>query len=592
MGLGLLAVLAALLFLPLWRVTPRGIDPVVRLSGLEWMESEVLGRSAQREWALGNIEQASNAFEHAIHANPGQPQWMRQYLQSLLTQPDSNARLLKNLPTFDWLLRLAGRATNDISLVAEAVQRVQPPSAVVDFLAPHERHLTTQARAIYLAALFADKRYEAFNRVWERAPAVDGDVSGMEEKLYRIAVEAIQSTNTTASLEARQKLAAQVSATPSGRIAGRLSFQVALHHADLASCSVLLELLASLRLDKMPDYVAYWDLLISQGNKAGALEAAANLKRKPETQSEVLELAHFWIRVGRPSTALALINDFATRADPGRDLWLLKAAILIANHDWVLVRNLAGNLKSSARAFDGLSAFTAYLEGLAAHAAGDAQAAQSSFSAMVADPDIYLVFSPDMLNELRRRNYTNEVARLETRMLVSAESAGGPVLASPGHAGGGAKLEDRGAGSEDPGQSVFVQAAILGAIGLVGVVILAQLRGQPAGGSAESAMDGVIPGFQHNLPPGEQRDLAPVVQILPSLPPELPPAEDPEVQAFTARLIPGAQANPEVTASSLFKAKRRAARRPGRRAFNESEVPVIDGFVSRGPGSSRSSSST
>src|SRR5882762_4186695 len=80
-----LLLLFLALFLPrIWRVTPPGFLPVVKISGLDMTQAWSLKRSALKAQAAGEFERANYAWGAAVANNPGNPELFRGALRNVL----------------------------------------------------------------------------------------------------------------------------------------------------------------------------------------------------------------------------------------------------------------------------------------------------------------------------------------------------------------------------------------------------------------------------------------------------------------------------------------------------------------------------
>ena len=62
------------LFLPrIWRTTPPGFLPVIKISGLDMAQAWSLRRSALRSTKAGDLDQATYAWQAAVARNPANP---------------------------------------------------------------------------------------------------------------------------------------------------------------------------------------------------------------------------------------------------------------------------------------------------------------------------------------------------------------------------------------------------------------------------------------------------------------------------------------------------------------------------------------
>ena len=91
-----LSVLAACFFLPLriFRTTPQGVVPVVKVNLLELIQSRSFAWNARKAEAKGDIDAAMICWGRAIASNPGSIAIARGYVHSYMDSTNSSNWLL------------------------------------------------------------------------------------------------------------------------------------------------------------------------------------------------------------------------------------------------------------------------------------------------------------------------------------------------------------------------------------------------------------------------------------------------------------------------------------------------------------------
>src|SRR4051794_23980637 len=112
----LLTLVSAALYLPkIWRVSPPGFEPIVRISGLDMSQDWALKRSARRAEAGGDFVLAANAWQGAVGENPADVSALRGLFESCLHIPPHANKLKASLaPDMQWLLRINGTNMADL----------------------------------------------------------------------------------------------------------------------------------------------------------------------------------------------------------------------------------------------------------------------------------------------------------------------------------------------------------------------------------------------------------------------------------------------------------------------------------------------
>ena len=71
----------------MWRTSPDGFSPVVRVSLLDLVQSRSLQRSARQMQAEGKLDEAIMAWRQAIASNPGDVEANRGFIRALCAGP-------------------------------------------------------------------------------------------------------------------------------------------------------------------------------------------------------------------------------------------------------------------------------------------------------------------------------------------------------------------------------------------------------------------------------------------------------------------------------------------------------------------------
>ena len=85
----LLGVIALSLFLPrIWRQTPEGFSPVIRVSGLDLWQARSLRRTAQKHAATGRVDESVHAWRSAIANSSADVRLLREGLGYVASLPN------------------------------------------------------------------------------------------------------------------------------------------------------------------------------------------------------------------------------------------------------------------------------------------------------------------------------------------------------------------------------------------------------------------------------------------------------------------------------------------------------------------------
>ncbi|HTH47493.1 MAG TPA: hypothetical protein VMB21_08290, partial [Candidatus Limnocylindria bacterium] len=159
---------------PMWRSSPEGFSPVVRVSLLEQLQGRSLRRAAQRLQAEGKTEEALLAWRQAIANNPADLVAHRGFIQTLGTAARPAAQDLPlGLWRAQWLLRLSHTNQADLELVAHLCVRYEVNDLALALMLPTEAKLSEAGLGDLLRTLFRNGQMEQFQEVWSRHPGVD-----------------------------------------------------------------------------------------------------------------------------------------------------------------------------------------------------------------------------------------------------------------------------------------------------------------------------------------------------------------------------------------------------------------------------------
>src|SRR5262249_53874179 len=102
------------LFLPkIWKTTPTGFRPIVKVSGLDLVQAWSLKRTALKAEQAGQFDEANYAWQAALANNPANKDLVRGSLNCVLRDPHRREHALQALGYAYWLLKLTG--TNDLA---------------------------------------------------------------------------------------------------------------------------------------------------------------------------------------------------------------------------------------------------------------------------------------------------------------------------------------------------------------------------------------------------------------------------------------------------------------------------------------------
>ncbi|MCP5515764.1 MAG: hypothetical protein H7A45_00735 [Verrucomicrobiales bacterium] len=390
-GLTLLAVamvlVGVLISLPkIWRATPEGFRPIVRISLLDLAQAWSLRRAAEREQQAGDFEQELQARFGASKNNLGRLDLVREALQAYLRVAPFQERFKRDAArSAAWLLQLSATNASDAYLVARTYDTAGYTAEVLGLLEPRKDELPAELQGPFAKALFDSGQPERFGEWWMKAGGrLELDP---ELRLYHAAWqlgwgevgqrEAALATLRAAAEDLDHRL-----------LANRLMLAVYLQRADVEHYRETLDRLVAFRGDRLVDHVRYWLMLQSAGRREEGRRLALGYASPPGTPMEVTLLAQALVQLGSDAEARALLERYGdTLGNAGAvftlPYWALLGDLLIKAKDWEALRRLGERLQALPGAWGSLRGFGQFIEGRAWHEMGVSEAARERLLEMV-----------------------------------------------------------------------------------------------------------------------------------------------------------------------------------------------------------------
>lgn len=394
-------VLFLTLFLPkIWRVTPPGFLPVVRISGLDRAQAFMLGRSAQQATSEKRYAAAAYAWQAALANNPADPNLVRGEIRTALqnetSDPQNSLQAVRN--SF-WLLKLTNTNRDDLELCVKLYERLNLYSVIGRLLEPLSKSLSGPLEASYMKMLFFQQDWSSFESRWQaRTAAGQNDP---ELSLFWWAYRAGWKSDT-GPVDAFGQLEATASGhSPSALIANRLMLVVCLQRQASSPAETALRRLESAGSDRVTDHTLYWATLAADGKKDEAKRLAEAFTGEPTTAVEANALVQSLLTLDLGDRALRLLQERLSTLGAADELWVTLANLLIERQRWDDLRVLAVKIRDQESVRDELEAYSYYLEGRAAIAGGRSAPAQAAFDQAVAihspNPSVALIMAKGLL---------------------------------------------------------------------------------------------------------------------------------------------------------------------------------------------------
>ena len=328
------------------RSSPKGLQPVIRISVLDWLQARALGRSAKASEAKNDFAAAKMSWQLATANDHGNPKWLRGWLANIMHEKPSwklRRDSLVYISHLQWLSQ-TNRPINraDFALIANALEHCRLYPDVWDLFEFEKDFVSPEEKAPLLRTLFHLGDHKRFRDLWSEIQLqTPGWLEDPLMQLYHLGNQAILE-NDPSSLDAlNQAVAALSPSSPRYAKAQQIALRATLAAGDVPASRKILEDLRQRQEATLPDTLRFWQLLIA---KEAPKEIAQDLENSgdPVSEQEVLLLLQMLTDAGlaeeTSKTAEKMIEQIGADS-PG--LWFTYGDWLIRQEKWTLLRDLA-----------------------------------------------------------------------------------------------------------------------------------------------------------------------------------------------------------------------------------------------------------
>ena len=376
-GAVVLVSLCIAVYLPkIWRVSPQGFLPEVKVSWLDLTQNWALKRGARKAAAEGDFKGAAQAWEAAVAQNPADLASLRGYLSNCLNLEKADRMVYRSaVSQIGWLLRLSSTNVADVDLAARICDKFKWTDMAVYFLGNINQALSPTAETIYLKALFHTGRVIEFQARYAKAAA---QLNDPDLALYQLALKAASPADPAAQ-EADDELKRLSKSGDQAAVAARLRLIACGEKRDVEGYADSLQSLAERNEDNVADHATHWVLLAQAGRKAEAIKLAESFTRAPSSAAETVRLADAYFQLGLLDASREVLQKFAPDFHQSPEVWIAYAAVLEKQKDWDALRAIALQIREDLNARDTLWGFAYFLEGRAELAEKRLTAAERAF---------------------------------------------------------------------------------------------------------------------------------------------------------------------------------------------------------------------
>ncbi len=352
------------LFLPrIWRQTPAGFSPIVKVSGLDLWQARSLRRAAVAHFEAGRFNEAMIAWNSAIANNPGDADTIREALRAVVGQANPPLEHLSfSVSRAFWLLQLARTNANDMELTLDILGRYTMDEYIVKVGGPWRDQLTPSGKTRLLRAYFDAARYRDFGAFWDK----NADLFRKDPELTLYHQAWLANWGEAGPALVAQDALRVARNDPALRVlANRLQLGVSFHRQDLPSYAEALHQLVDDHADRFGHHIYHWLLLNQAGHKDEARELALNYPHQPTTPAEAGNMAVALRELGMLDQAITYLDQQLPRFGFEGDIWLQQGRMLIEGHRWLELRALAISIRNEPALQSQLDAYSYFVEAIA-----------------------------------------------------------------------------------------------------------------------------------------------------------------------------------------------------------------------------------
>ena len=357
-----LAIGGILLIPKIWEVTPEDFRPRVKISGLDYIQSITLARTARQREAEGDYETALYSWHAAIANHPTKTDNLRSAIASFLKlDRPTPKQVQQNLNYSIWLLRLNKTNFVDLAVIAESLDRSRMDQLQFSLLDPLKDKLTEPMRAAYSRSLFNLLKHQEFNTQWQQLS--EETRAAKENALYGSAYAALWGSPEE-SVQGRLELERTDADEDTRLLARQLLLLVHFQQKNEKDYEKVLTDLRQDERDRYTHHLGFWTLLLQLGKTEQALARATDFDQVPTNINDLINHVNLFRQLGAPERADALLTAHLNTFPPEVALYSTFADLLIELSDWDRLRNIAIGLRKLSTESTAIS-LSHYLEGTA-----------------------------------------------------------------------------------------------------------------------------------------------------------------------------------------------------------------------------------
>lgn len=385
----------------IWRTTPAGFSPEIRISGFDRLEARLEASRALSCDRRGDLRGALLHRRAAVVANPANLESLRALLATEARFPTRDPRLADRLSgEIRWLLALGGTNRADLERAIGAAVHLRAEALLGTLVASVREDAPTPLRMERAKWLLRSGDFDGFAQVARQVHPSEG-LHDAEWHLYWLAWIAGRDSPAPAKTaqEELETRSHQLAMTAQERqTALRLLFLVAVGRNDPAGAGSALSSLRDAVADEPEDHARFWELLARLGRADEARRLASTYSDPPAGAAEQE-------RIGSSLTQLGLWDEaieFYSRCSERRGrVWVAHGSALVRRQRWREVRELATRMRARTDNDALWLGYSRYLDGVAFLGFGQTNEAIGEFRRLLetshCDPRAALAVGADLV---------------------------------------------------------------------------------------------------------------------------------------------------------------------------------------------------
>ncbi len=403
-----------LVLLPrVWRATPSGVYPVIRINGLEMLRVNLATRSANAAEARGDYEAAQEGWRRAMVFNRADVTARRRYLGLCVLReiPETDPEVLRfQIRQAALLLEDPSHTLADVELSAAIYHTAELEEGALRLLSPVPLDKLSAGGLATLAGVkFQQFQFDAFRRLVDSQPRLTNAVV----RLQRAAAEIIGGLPD--ATHAWEQLDAGLSVPLLAALTAHLQLLTATSRGDEARFNRAWAELEKTKALRPRDHIFRWQLLSRLGRSEESTRLALAFDLTPSTTYETVQIIGQLDRLGLSAKAIKYGEAYLARHRFDPMLWRELGRLMVRS---AFPEDLVGFASEFARLEpeeEPQPGFASFCLGVGEHKLGHTTRAEDAFQQATTGTNLIRepMLALECADTMRRLGYREPAERLE-----------------------------------------------------------------------------------------------------------------------------------------------------------------------------------